>query len=128
MKCPDCENEMTEKDNVLKCSECGSSYIRVDNINQECNDGLDKILDGIEDVTEQVFVQAKKEKAFIKSMIKNDSTAPCDENEFIFSKYVMDKVDYVLGKRPKFKVTINNENTESEEENKQEKVKIKVED
>ena len=129
MKCPECGKEtMFEKDNVLECSECGCKYVKVLNNRQENSEGFDKILDGIEDVTEQVFVQVRKEEAYLKNRIKNDSTAPFDENELIISKYIMDKVDHVIGKKPRYSKTQKNENTETKSGNEAKKVKIEVED
>lgn len=94
--CPNCGKQMTNKQKVSECPSCG--YIHVKE-NEGNSAKFDKVVDGVGNIGEQVFNQVKKEEAYIKARLNNDSTALVDENEFFISKYVLDGADFVNTKK-----------------------------
>jgi len=121
MECPECGNKMFKNDDVWECSNCGCTYVKNNKDNlfskinasnisnkinhyRENNETAGKIINGVENVAEQVSIQAKKEHAYIKSRNDNDSTALIDDNEFFISKVVLDRVDHIATKTRENKV------------------------
>lgn len=151
MKCPKCEKRMFKNNNVWECSNCGFNFITTDDKNiftnlknsaisnkikdySENSDTFGKVVDGVENIGEQVVNQAKKEESYIKVRLDNDSNSLLDENEFFISKYVFDGADYVKNKKqeigkyvntkhPQKKQNINVNDINEESENTSETIK-----
>ena len=119
MECPKCGKRMKRKSKVWECPSCGYNFVKNSNDNlftdmkdgiisnkindyRQSNDKIGKVMDSVGNMGEQVSIQAKKEEAYIKSRLNDDSTALVDEDELFISKVVFDGVDYISGKRQEF--------------------------
>ena len=113
---------MTNKQKVSECPSCG--YIHVKE-NEGNSAKFDKVVDGVGNIGEQVFNQVKKEEAYIKARLNNDSTALVDENEFFISKYVLDGADFVNTKKQERNEAKKEKRARKEEEKEEKKLKKK---
>ena len=100
--CPNCGHEMLN-DNFAECPKCGFNLLSYDKKNNSLLSNINKKLPkSIGDISEQITTQVKKEEAYIKSRLDDDSTALVDDNEFFISKTVFDGVDYITNKKQDF--------------------------
>lgn len=147
MECPECGNKMFKNNDVWECSNCGCTYVKNNKDNlfskinasnisnkinhyRENNETAGKIINGVENVAEQVSIQAKKERAYIKSRNGEESNALVDDNEFFISKHVLDGVDFVSNKKQEMddaKKVRDEEIKRKKEMKKEERGKEKVE-
>ena len=118
--CPNCGKQMTNKQKVSECPSCGYIYVKE---NEGNSAKFDKVVDGVGNIGEQVFNQVKKEEAYIKARLNNDSTALVDENEFFISKYVLDGADFVNTKKQERNEAKKEKRARKEEEKEEKKVK-----
>lgn len=110
--CPNCGHEMLN-DNFAECPKCGFNLYSHNKKNNSLFSNINKKLPkSIGDISEQITTQVKKEEAYIKSRLDDDSTALVDDNEFFISKTVLDGVDYITNKKQEFEKgrTSKNEN------------------
>lgn len=118
MKCPKCGEKMLKANKSWECSKCGCILISNSNedatskTNNSRENKFGKLIGNVGNIKEQVSVQVKKEEAYIKSRLDDDSTALVDDNEFIISKTILDGVDYITNKKQEFEKerTSKNEN------------------